>query len=45
MASHGFAPLGRRLFAEFVGTGLLVTVVIVPSLCALTAPAAMLGLG
>jgi len=28
MASHGFAPLGRRLFAEFVGTGLLVTVVV-----------------
>ena len=28
MASEGFAPLGRRLLAEFVGTGLLVTVVV-----------------
>jgi glycerol uptake facilitator-like aquaporin len=28
MASEGLAPLGRRLLAEFVGTGLLVTVVV-----------------
>lgn len=28
MASDGFAPLSRRLLAEFLGTGLLVTVVI-----------------